>query len=149
MERYQHRQRSPLYLFLIAVGVVMLATSVNTWSANRIAAAITGVVGGLMFLLAACFAYLVVRDEGDYLSVWFGPVRLFGRRIAFSQIQSVEACRSDVLDGWGIHALPGRGIIYNLWGFDCVRLKVGSRTVRIGTDDVSGLTSYLKAKLGA
>ena len=149
MERYQHRQNSPLYLILIGVGVVTLASAAVTWHANHKAAIVPGVVAALMFFLATCFAYLVVRDEGEYLGVRFGPVRLFGRRIAFSQIQSVEPCRSDFLDGWGIHAIPGRGIIYNLWGFDCVRLKVGSRTVRIGTDDVGGLTSYLKAKLGA
>ncbi len=148
MERYEHRQYSPLYLILIGAGVVILASAVATWHANHKAAIVPAAAAALMFFLATCFTYLVVRDEGEYLGVRFGPVRLFGRRIAFSQIQSVEACRSDLLDGWGIHALRGRGIIYNLWGFDCVRLKVGSRTVRIGTDDVSGLMSYLKTKVG-
>jgi hypothetical protein len=148
MNAYRHRQDSPLYLILVGVGAVMLASAAGAWHANRHAGLVTAIGGVLMFFLAACFRYLVVRDEGEYLGVWFGPVRLFGRRIAFSEITAVEPCRSDLIDGWGIHALPGRGIIYNLWGFDCVKLKVGARTVRIGTDDVDGLISFLKARVG-
>ena len=146
---YQHKQKGPLHLILIGVGVVMLASAAATWRANHQVAFIPGAVAMLMFFLAMCFRYLEVRDEGEHLGVWFGPLRLFGRRIAFSEISRVEACRSDFVDGWGIHLIPGRGMIYNVWGFDCVRLKVGNRTVRIGTDDVSGLTSFLKAKVGA
>ncbi len=37
---------------------------------------------------------------------------------------AVSAARSNWLDGWGIHYFPGRGIIYNLWGFDCVRVQI-------------------------
>jgi hypothetical protein len=147
MTLYEHKQKGPLYLILVGVGIAMLPLAAGTWRTNRHAAIIPAVVALLMFFFAACFVYLVVREEGEYLGVWFGPLRLFGRRIAFSQITAVERSRSDVLDGWGIHALPGRGIIYNLWGFDCVKLKVGRRTVRIGTDDVEGLVVFLKEKV--
>jgi len=149
MKRYEHTQSGPLYLILLGVGAVMLASAVPAWRANHHAIVIPIAVASLVFFLATCFVHLVVRDEGDHLGVWFGPVRLFGRRIAFSEITAVEPSRSDLIDGWGIHLIPGRGIIYNLWGFDCVKLKLGKRTVRIGTDDVNGLVEFLRFRTGA
>ena len=91
-------------------------------------------------------AGLPVSDLADHLYVHFGPLALFRKRIAYSQITHVEPGRSSVIDGWGIHYVPGRGWTWNLWGFDCVVLTLGDRTLRIGTDDVRGLTEFLQAK---
>ena len=90
------------------------------------------------------FSFMVVRDEGTHLAINFGPIPLIRRRIAYAEITSVEPGRSSLIDGWGDHWLPGRGRIYNLWGFDCVKLQMGKKTLRIGSDDVAGLVGFLK-----
>lgn len=50
------------------------------------------------------------------------------------------------MDGWGIHYILGRGWTYNLWGFGCVKLTLGRKVVRVGSDDVENLVEFLKAK---
>jgi hypothetical protein len=104
-------------------------------------------VGITFFGAGLCFGSLTVRDEGQWLAVRFGPLPVFRTKIAYSTITGVEAGRSDALDGWGIHWVLGRGMIYNLWGFDCVRIQMGKKTARVGTDDVEGLLSFLRTKV--
>jgi len=102
---------------------------------------------GTALVVAECFQSLFVQDEGDCLTLRFGPIPLFRKRLPYSEMTAVEACRSTILDGWGVHYTPGRGWIYNLWGFDCVKVQMGKKAVRIGTDDVGGLLAFLKAKI--
>ena len=146
---YDHVQKAPLYLLLLIVSVVLvilplvgpakppLAVVCILWGAAIVVA-----------VLALATRYLRVRDEGDWLAVRYGPVPLLRRRITYARITAVEAGRSSVLDGWGIHYMPGRGWIYNLWGFDCAVIHIGPKIVRIGSDDVEGLVSFLKHRIG-
>ena len=61
---------------------------------------------------------------------------------------AAEPDRSNVIDGWGIHWVPGRGWTYNLWGFDCVRLTLaGGRTIRVGTDDPRSLAQFVQTRI--
>jgi hypothetical protein len=144
--QYDHTQYAPLYLILVGVGIAMLVAG---WLVpEQIVRIILLSSGGLMFLLAQCFGQLTVRDENDRLSICFGPLPLFRRRILYADIDSVERTRSTILDGWGIHLSPSGGWTWNLWGFDCVdvRFKKG-RKLRIGTDDPDGLESFLKQRV--
>jgi hypothetical protein len=108
--------------------------------------AILCIVAAVMFLFGFMFADLTVRDEGDFLEIQFGPLPVFCFRVRYDEIQSVERSRSSIVDGWGIHTIPGRGTTYNLWGFDCAKLDISGKTVRIGSDDVEGLVAFLKSK---
>lgn len=143
--QYAHTQRAPLHYLLHAVGVVLVAIA---WMAREqwAAVAILLVVAASMFLTGFMFGELTVRDEGDFLEVRFGPLPVFCFQIRYDQVRSVERSRSSVLDGWGVHAFPGRGRTYNLWGFDCVKLDVDGKTVRIGSDDIDGLLALLETK---
>jgi hypothetical protein len=105
-------------------------------------------LAGLMIFLAMCFQRLTVRDEGKWLAIRYGPLPLFWRRIPYASMTAAEAARSDWLDGGGIHYIPGRGWIYNLWGRDCVKLQLGNKKVRIGTNDVEGLLRFVKTRIG-
>ncbi len=105
-------------------------------------------LAGLMIFLALCFQRLTVRDEGEWLAIRYGPLPLFFRRIPYASMTAAEAARSDWLDGAGIHYIPGRGLIYNLWGRDCVKLQLGNKKVRIGTNDVEGLLRFIKTRVG-
>ena len=105
-------------------------------------------VSFIMFFFTQAFHYLTVRDEGDALAIRFGPLPLLRKRIPYSRITAVEPGRTSLVDGWGVHWVPGRGWTYNIWGFDCVVVHLGRRVIRIGTDDVENLVAFLRAKVG-
>ena len=144
---YEHTQKSPLYLLILAIAAIMVGMLRTMPTGESFPIWILGGVSLLLVCTAMSFGHLTVRDEGEYLAVRFGPLPIFHRRFRYAQITGVEAARSDLLDGWGIHCVPGRGWIYNLWGLDCVRIRVGGKAVRIGTDDVNGLVLFLKSKV--
>jgi len=139
--RYEHTQKSPLFWILLAAGCGILVVGM---------ASIAAVAACTVFILIAlCFGRLTVSDKGDSVSIRFGPLPVFGARFGYSEITDAAPSRSTVLDGWGIHWVPGRGRIYNIWGFDCVRITIRNKTVRIGTDDVNGLLQLLKKRTEA
>ena len=140
---YAHTQRSPLHWFLIFIAIAFVAFGWQ-WSdgwAGRIAFI---PIGGIVFLLSFCLAQLTVQDEGDFLALRYGPIPLFSKRIAFAEITEVRVAKSAVVDGWGIHYVPGRGWTYNLWGRDCAELTLGTKTIRVGSDDVENLVAFLE-----
>lgn len=144
--RYQHIQRGYFHHVLRLVAVGML---VGAWLSRHetVPAIVLLVTGLVVWMFGAAFQHLLVRDEGRWLAVRFGPLPLLGTRIAYDQIESVEPDRTTLLDGWGVHWFPGRGTTYNIWGFDCVKLRVAGRTIRIGTDDVEGLARFLAQQI--
>jgi hypothetical protein len=44
--------------------------------------------------------------------------------------------------------MPGHGWTYNFWGFGCVKLTLGRKIVRVGTDDAYELAKSLGEKTG-
>lgn len=143
---YRHTQRAPLCLVLYAVGVTMLVVAwmvrANPWMPYLFLP-----LGLLMLLFAVSFHHLTVADEGPLLLIQFGPLPLFQRRVYYEDIESVEVGRTTVLEGWGIHMSPRGGWVWNLWGFDCVVLKLRKGTLRIGTDDAENLASFINGRI--
>ena len=87
-----------------------------------------------MVVVGLSFMQLTVRDEHDALAIRFGPLPLVLRsRYPTTKSAGRDPTARSFLDGWGIHYLPGRGTTYNIWGFDCVRVELDKRTIRIGT----------------
>jgi hypothetical protein len=144
---YDHAQRGPWFLILFAVSA---ACFVGGWSLRGEPWGHYTCLGIslLMFTLGLSFVSLRVCDEADALAIRFGPLPLFSARIPYHQMRSVAPDRTVLLDGWGIHWIPGRGTTYNIWGYRCVRVDLERRTIRIGTDDVAGLTEFLRQKTG-
>jgi hypothetical protein len=58
-----------------------------------------------------------------------------------------RAGKSDLLDGWGMHWVPGRGWIWNAIGRDCVEIELAGRRFRVGTNDVPGLLALLTRRV--
>jgi len=143
---YQHTQTGALHLIVFATAGILFA---GAWFAHGDAAAavLLAIVAALTLALAFCFKTLTVRDEGDRLAIRFGPLPLFRGTIRYAEITAVEPGRTSFIDGWGVHYLPLRGATYNLWGFGCVKLTLGKKVIRIGTDDVDGLIEVLRAKI--
>lgn len=144
---YTHTQRAPLWIILMLVGLSLVAAA-WLFSAPPLVQAILAAVAAAFVLVALCFATLTIEDRGDVLRLRYGPIPLFRFRFRYDEISSVDATRSDAIDGLGIHYIPGRGWIFNLWGFDCVAITYRGRTTRIGTDDVEGLAAFLRRKAG-
>lgn len=144
---YSHRQHGPLYLLLLAAAAAMLA---GAWFLRDVLPAAIGLVAvaAVVAALALAFVHLTVRDEGEYLSVRFGPLPLFGTRIAYRDVIDAQPGRSTALDGWGVHWMPQRGWIFNLWGYDCVVVRMRDGTVRIGSDDARGLAEFIRSRCG-
>jgi hypothetical protein len=123
---------------------------VIAWQIRADAApSIAVLIGGLvLLLLALSFQTLTVFDEDEYLVVRYGPIDLFGTRIAINEITAFEKGKTNIIDGWGIHFIPFRGWTFNLWGFECVKIVRGAKTVRLGTDDSENLFRFLEQRLG-
>ena len=94
------------------------------------------------------FTSLTIRDEGDWLALCFGPLPLLRKTVRYADITGVEVGRTRIINGWGIHYFPGRGWTYNIWGFACVKLTLGRKTIRVGTDDAEGLAKVIREKAG-
>ncbi|MCL4205313.1 MAG: hypothetical protein KJ000_22750 [Pirellulaceae bacterium] len=143
---YEHTQRGPLFLILLAAVIGVLAVA---WILRAEPGAVVAmlILAGILLLVCLMFKHLTVRDEGDRLAVRYGPLPIFRRRIPYAEIAAADPDRTSWIDGWGIHWVPGRGYTYNLWGFDCVRLVVRDRVIRIGTDDVENLVAFLRNRI--
>jgi hypothetical protein len=143
---YQHKQTGKLYLLVLLPAMI---SALPAWSLRAIPSALAVLAAIVMvdILGAFCFRHLVVRDEGDCLALRFGPIPLLSKRLPYAQMTAVEPGRSNLLDGWGVHYCPGRGWTYNIWGCNCVKVQMGKKTVRIGTDDVAGLLAFLQTKI--
>ena len=144
---YCHTQRGLFHYLLYAIGAAML---VGAWvSAPRPGRGLDAAVGGgVLWFFAAAFHRMTVEDEVDCLTIRFGPVPLLRKSIRYADITRVEPDRTRVIDGWGIHHVLWRGTTYNIWGFACVKLTLGKKVIRIGTDDVQGLTEFCEAGQG-
>lgn len=146
---YDHTQKAPLYVILLVVAAGEVVAGAFVVKHAPGGAAVLWGCAVLMVLLAFCFRQLRVSDGGDCLRIAFGPIPLFRRRVPYASINGVEKARSSWLHGWGIHGVPGRGSIWNLWGFGCVKLHLGGRVLMVGTDDVDGLAAFLAGKAAA
>lgn len=146
MMRYEHTQKAPFYLLLLAIASGMF---VGVWLTPEPAAQLSlAIGGGAMAMLGLAFRHLMVRDEGEDLLVSFGPLPLFRRRVVYAEIERVEQTRSSWLDGWGIHMSPSGGWTWNLWGFDCVDVYLTrGRKLRLGTNEPVELEAFLRQQI--
>jgi len=142
---YHHTQHGYWHYLLFAIAV---ATFGGAWLVHS-----NFTITTLLVATAACFAFcglsfasLTISDEGDCLALRFGPLPVFFKRIRYADITRVAIGRTTIIDGWGIHYMPGRGRTYNIWGFACVKLTLNRKVIRVGTDDAEGLAKFLSAK---
>ncbi len=142
---YWHRQHAPWSWLLYGIAAIILASAVLT---HDVAAGwIMLPSGSIVCLLATAFHHLTVKDLGQSLSVRFGPVPLFGMSIPYTDILSVTAGRTTLLDGWGIHYSLRGGQVWNVWGRECVVIHRRRSILRLGTDDMESLLAFLQSQL--
>lgn len=143
---YRHTQKAPWYLLLYALAGLFLAVG---WCvhAEFPLEAILLATGFFMILLGASFQRLTVEDEGNQLAIRFGPFPLFRKRIWYEDIVEVGKDRMIFGDSWGIHWSPWGGWVWSIRGRDCVRIRRKRGIIRIGTDDLDGLTEFLNGRI--
>jgi hypothetical protein len=143
---YSHTQHGRFHYGLYVAVCALLAAA---WGSRDqpLLMCVVLVAAGLIFLFTQSFHYLTVRDEGDALAIRFGPFPLLRKRIPYSRITAVEPGRTSLIDGWGVHWVPFRGWTYNIWGFDCVKVYLDNRIIRVGSDDVENLVEFLRTKI--
>jgi hypothetical protein len=146
--QYEHTQRGWLLPIFIAVAAVLLGAA--CLARGSLTVAIFNLcVAAVFVIVGLMFGSLSVRDEGEWLALSYGPLPVFRKQIRYADITFVEPGRTAIIDGWGIHYIIGRGWTYNLWGFGCVKLTLGTKVIRVGSDDVDNLTEFLRGKIGA
>jgi len=144
---YQHTQHGPMHHIISASAMLLFFISwVVPDQAPAVVPILLIVFGCLAVVFALSFRTLTVADDGDRLALRYGPLPLFRKSIVYSDITSVEAGKSSLIDGWGIHYVPSRGWTYNLWGYDCATVHLGEKIIRIGSDDLENLVAFLKQK---
>ena len=143
---YDHTQRGPLCWLLYALAVLQISLS---WILRNEATIpwVFLAVGLMILALSSSFHYLRVKDDGEQLLVGFGPLPLFRKSVSYSDITSVQTGRTTILDGWGIHMSLRGGWVWNIWGRDCVVLKLKKGMLSIGSDDAEQLASYINSKI--
>lgn len=143
---YDHIQQGKLHYLLWAIAAVLLVP-ILVFPREPRAFIIPLLTAVVLVLAGSMFTWLRIHDEGEHLAAHFGPLPVFRKRIPYKEITGVEPSRSGLIDGWGIHYTPGRGWIYNVWGRDCVKIFLGRKVVRLGTDDPEGLAEFLRSRM--
>lgn len=147
--RYAHTQRSPIALVILLGAGFLLAGAWLTRETSPVVATALAIIGATVVVLSFCFGSLTVMVTDDELRLRYGPLPLFRRTFPLASIETVQRGRSALIDGWGIHYVPGRGWTYNLWGTECVVLNVNGRLVRVGSDDADALAAHLQSRVNA
>jgi hypothetical protein len=145
---YSHRQKAPLCWLLYGFAFACFGLALLIGETPGIV--IAGAVAGVIAAISSAFHHLTVSDQGERLSIGFGPLPLFRRTVIYSDIKAAELGRTALLDGWGIHMSVRGGWVWNLWGRECVvvHFKNGD-TLRIGTDDAANLAAFLNSKVSS
>jgi hypothetical protein len=144
---YRHTQMAPLGTILYGVAAVLFTAAWALRPLPWLAALFLG-LGVLLAVLGSAVQWLTVADEGDRLSVRFGPLPLFRTSVRYEDIHEVAIGRTGPCERGGVPFIPWRGRAWRLWGPDCVLIRTAGRTLRIGTDDPKGLTRFLDARDG-
>ena len=142
---YAHTQQGVLQPILLALAGICLGSAFLMRAAPPYQIIIFMAAAIVCVVLSFTSSHLTVRDEGDYLSVRFGPIPLFKKSIPYAEITAAGKCRSHFISGWGIHR-TSKGWLWNIGGFDCVRIEMGTKSMLIGTDDSDGLVVFLRSK---
>ena len=132
---YGHRQIGWAMIagMLVAIAVVAVVFAlVERYGDVRLDFNIVIVV---LAVIAAMFSSLTTRITDRAMAWWFG-LPMIGRRIPLSEIESISATRTNLMEGWGIHLTIWHGWVWNVSGFNAVHVTLRSGTkFAVGTPE--------------
>jgi hypothetical protein len=136
------------------IGWVILgvAAALSLLVAPRLPDGGTGLPGGpllaVLAIVTLLFATLTVEVDREAIRLRFG-IGLIRKRIPLTEVRAWQAVRNPWYSGWGIRILPGRGVVWNVSGYDAVELALADgRRFRIGTDEPEALVSAITTARG-
>ena len=141
---YRHLQSGPVHFILYGLALLMLLFAVL---ANEFTETLLVTLATLMVFCALSFHHVWVFDAGNVLAIRYGPLPLFRRKLLYQDMVSVEKSEAGWFDGAGIYYVPRHGWVYNLWGLECVTIRMKDSVVRIGTDDRDEFIKFIESKL--
>jgi hypothetical protein len=138
---YKHRQIGWLLIAIFLPVVLGLAIWLMFYPLPQ-----AGILGIFLLIVLWLFSTLTVEADNQKISFYFS-IGLFGKKIKYSDIQSIQKVRNPWYLGWGIHWF-GKGWLYNVSGFDAIELILRSgNAIRIGTDEPDKLYNWLSTKV--
>ena len=149
--RYEHRQRVPIWLILLLVGlgpfcfegIVMEIGFEGGWPTIGLGAAI-------VLAALAISSTLTVRDCGDRLEVRSGPVTFAPGVVRYDEMEDVRPVQLRLRDfGLGSVLRIRKGRRWFLWGYDAVEITTPAGSVTIGSDDRDRLLRFLTSSTSA
>lgn len=144
---YRHTQKGTIHLVLIGLGVALALAGASGAIAVPVGPILL-VVAVIFVVIGFSFRELTIEDGGDGLAIRFGPLPFFRERVSYDSMTDVEQGTTSLIDGIGIHRIPGHGWIYNIRGRSCVIVhRRADPDVRLGTDDAPALARFLEQKL--
>lgn len=145
MSAYDRVQKGWIWIVLPVLALVVLGMGFVV--PERVGSAVLFSTAALMFVLAASMAWLRVRDDGDRLSISYGPLPLIRRQIDYARITGVERVKPPALLGVGIRWAPGFGWTWNVDTGDLVRLQLGERAFHVGAADPDALVEAVSKRI--
>ncbi len=151
--RYHHRQFSwltALASLFIVVGLIV------AWYRGEVIGDLASPMPpiwvwftlSLVVIVPWCFSSLTIAIEGGELRWHFGP-GVWRKRLALSEIASMEVTRTRFYEGWGIR-WTRRGWLYNVAGLDAVIVhRKDGKAILLGSDEPQRLVAALRRTLGA
>jgi hypothetical protein len=138
---YKHRQIGWLLIAIFLPVVLGLAIWLVFYPLPQ-----AGILGIFLLIVLWLFSTLTVEADNQKISFYFS-IGLFGKKIKYSDIQSIQKVRNPWYLGWGIHWF-GKGWLYNVSGFDAIELILRSgNAIRIGTDEPDKLYNWLSTRV--
>jgi hypothetical protein len=142
---YEHRQVgwiTVIALFAIAV-LICVAAAISAPSERTLSYSLVPIV----LVVAALFSTLTVRVT-DKRVMWYFGVSGIGRSVALTEITSIRAIKTSILEGWGIH-LTWHGWVWNVSGFNAVQIILRSGTrFAVGTPDPQAVIDAVQSAGG-
>jgi len=141
---YEHTQQGwPVRIAFGLAALALLSTPVLQPQDQPMPRAVLAGGAAIAVALGLLWSRMTILIEGDRLRWSFGPGwPRFSLPIA--EVTSVEVMRTTLWQGWGIHRVRG-GWLYNIAGFDAVRIKRrDGKHVLLGTDEPRRLKSAIE-----
>ena len=144
MIRYEHTQRGTVVQVALVIGALVCFGLSQFLSAPPF---VVPMVVAVFVICAYMFSSLTIRITDRALHWCFGP-GMFRKELALTEIRTVEATRTRLFEGWGIHK-TSRGWLYNVSGFDAVLITLsGGKRILLGTDEPDRLRSAIVRGIG-
>jgi hypothetical protein len=141
---YRHTQIGTTIIAILASGFLfILILSFNSGMFHPVFLEVFIIIIAAMVLFYA----LTIEISNGILTCTFG-IGLIQKRIALSEISTVQAVQNPWYGGWGIHWIIGGSWLWNVGGMRGVELTFkDGRKLRLGTDEPETLARAIEASM--